>query len=64
MNSYIKTLKHLILVKTEGVIKNGQSRYTGNIGYTRHRLKTNKIRNTTLKSKKINNTSHQKPGVI
>jgi hypothetical protein len=27
---------------TEGVIKNGQSRDTGNIGYTRHRTKTNK----------------------
>ena len=26
--------------KTEGAIKNGQSRDTGNIGYTRHRMKT------------------------
>jgi hypothetical protein len=28
--------------KTEGAIKNGQSRETGNIGHTRHRMKTNK----------------------
>jgi hypothetical protein len=28
--------------KTEGVIKNEQSRDTDNIGYTRHRTKTNK----------------------
>ena len=26
----------------EGLIKNGQSRETGNIGYTRHRTNTNK----------------------
>ena len=31
-------------MKTEGSIKNGQSRDTGNIGYTRHRTKTNKTR--------------------
>ena len=30
------------LEKTEGVIKNGQPRETGNIRYTRHRTKTNK----------------------
>jgi hypothetical protein len=28
--------------KTEEAIKNGQSRETGNIGYTRHRTMTNK----------------------
>jgi len=28
--------------KTEGPIRNGQSRDTGNIGHTRHRTKTNK----------------------
>ena len=28
----------------EGVIKNGQSRETGNIGYTRHTTKTNKTK--------------------
>jgi len=27
------------LEKTKGAIKNGQSRETGNIGYTRHRIK-------------------------
>jgi hypothetical protein len=34
------------------VIKNGQSRDTGNIGYTRHRTKTNKTKNTAQKTKK------------
>jgi hypothetical protein len=29
---------------TEGAIKNGQSRETGNIGYTRHKVKTNKTK--------------------
>jgi hypothetical protein len=28
----------------QGASKNGQSRETGNIGYTRHRTKTNKTR--------------------
>jgi hypothetical protein len=28
----------------QGAIKNGQSRETGNIGNTRHRMKTNKTR--------------------
>jgi hypothetical protein len=32
-------------------IKNGQSRETGNIGYTRHRTKSNKIKNKTQKAK-------------
>ena len=32
--------------KTEGAIKNGQSRETGNIGYIRQRKKKNK-KNTT-----------------
>jgi hypothetical protein len=31
-------------------MKNGQSRETGNIGYTRHRTKTNKTQNTTQKT--------------
>jgi len=30
------------LEKTKGVIKNGKSRETGNIGYTRHKTMTNK----------------------
>ena len=29
-------------INTEGAIKNGQSRETGNIGYTRHKPKTKK----------------------
>jgi len=33
-------------------IKNGQSRETGDTGYTRHRTKSNKIKNTTQKAKK------------
>ena len=52
-------------------IKNGQSREklatlgnqewtiqreTGNIGYTRHRTKTNKTKNTTQKTKKTGNS--------
>jgi hypothetical protein len=32
--------------KTEGTIKNGHPRDTGNIGYTRHMTKTNKKHNT------------------
>ena len=39
-----------------GTIMNGQSRDTGNIGYTRHRTKTNKTKNITQKTKKMNNT--------
>ena len=43
-----------MLEKTEGAIKNGQSRSrdTGNIGYTRHKTKTN----TTQKTKQMSNT--------
>jgi hypothetical protein len=37
----------------QGAIKNGQSRETGNIRYTRHRTKTNKWKNTTQKTKKM-----------
>ena len=53
-----------MLDKTEGAIKNGQSRDTGNIGYTGQRRKTNKAKNTTQKTKKMSNTDHnQQPGV-
>ena len=31
--------------ESEGVIKNVQHRETGNIGYTRHKTKTNKTKN-------------------
>ena len=34
-----------MLEKTERAIKNGQSKETGNAGYTRHRTKTNKTKN-------------------
>ena len=38
-------LPEYTLEKTEGAIKNGHSpRETGNIGYTRHRAKTNKAK--------------------
>jgi hypothetical protein len=46
--------------KTEGAIKNRQSRETGNIEYTRHRTKTNKTNNTTQKTKKMSNTDPNK----
>ena len=44
------------LEKTKGQIKNGQSRNTGNIGYTGHRRMTNKTKNTTQKTKMMSNT--------
>ena len=36
------------LEKTEGTIKNGQFRDTGNIEYTRHRTRTNKTKSRKL----------------
>ena len=42
--------------KKEGAIKNGQFRDTGKIGHTRHRTKTNKIKITRQKTKKMSNT--------
>ena len=47
--------------KTEGEIKNGQCRETGNMGY--HRTHEDKLQNnTTQKTKKISNTKpHQNP---
>ena len=48
------------LEKTEGAIKNGPSRDTDNIGHTRHRQNKS---NTTEKTKKVNNTTHQTTGV-
>jgi hypothetical protein len=32
------------LEETKGAMKNGQSRDTGNIGYTRHMMKANKTK--------------------
>ena len=48
-----------MLEKTEGAIKNGQSRDTGNSGYTRHKSKTNKKKhkNTTQHRKLRQNTT-------
>jgi hypothetical protein len=46
------------LEKTESAIKYGESRETGNIGYSRHRTKTKK--NTTQKIKKMSNTDPTK----
>ena len=40
------------LENTEGGNKNEQFRETGNIGYTRHRTKTNKTKNTSLYTNK------------
>jgi hypothetical protein len=51
------------LEKTKGAIKNGQSRDTDNIGYTRQRTKTNKTKSTTQKTKKMSNTDPTKNSV-
>ena len=45
------------LEKPDGSIKNGQSKDTDNIGVTRHRTKTNTIKNQITKTK---NTNKQK----
>ena len=48
--------------KLEGAIKNGESREAGNIGYMRHRSKSNKTINTTQKIKIDEQQGpHQKP---
>jgi hypothetical protein len=41
-----------MLEKTEGAIKNGQSRDNGNIGYARHRTKTRKAKTQHRKLKR------------
>jgi hypothetical protein len=40
----------------------GKSRANDNIGYTRHRTKTNKAKHTAQKTKKMNNTDPIKTG--
>ena len=40
-----------MLEETEGAIKNGQSRESGNIGYRRHKMKTIKTTTTTKQNK-------------
>jgi hypothetical protein len=49
-----------MLEKTEGEIKNGQSIDTGNIGHSRHMMKTSKTKNTTQKNKNMSNTDPTK----
>ena len=44
-------------------MKNGQSRDTGNIRYTRHRTKTNKTKTQHRKKKMSNNGPNPKPAV-
>jgi hypothetical protein len=45
-------------LKPRGDIKNGQFGDTGNIGYNRHRTKTNKIKHNTIQqTKKMRNTN-------
>ena len=41
-----------MLEKTEGTIKNGQFRETGNIGFTRHKTKTKKGKTKTTQTTK------------
>ena len=58
-NIYLYTLE-----KNEGTIKNGQSRNTGNIGYTRHRTKTNKTKTQHRNLKWVINTDPTKYQVL
>jgi hypothetical protein len=53
-NNILSTLE-----KTEGSVTNGQFREIDNIGHTRHRIKTNKERNTTQETKMLSNTDSQ-----
>ena len=53
-----------MLEKTEVAIKNGQSRKTGNIEYTRHKTLTNKTKNKTQKTKKMSNTEPIKTSIL
>jgi hypothetical protein len=51
--------------RRDNQIKNGQSRETGNIGYTRHKTKTNKNKKTTShKTKNMSNTDQIIPQII
>jgi hypothetical protein len=53
-SSYVQNWKYT-LEKTEGAIKKGQSRESGNIWHTRRQTKQNTQHNTTQKAKKMNN---------
>ena len=45
-------------MRPKGAITNGQSRYTDNIGHTRHKTKTNKVRQSTQDEDKQGKTKH------
>ena len=47
-----------MLEKNVGAIKNGQSRETGNIGYTKTQDKDNQNNNTTQKTKKLSSSKN------
>jgi hypothetical protein len=54
----------ITLEKTEGAIRNGQSRDIDNNGFTGHRMKANKTQqHNTDNYKDKQHGSHQKPGV-
>ena len=57
---------NVMLEKTEGTVKNWQSRDTGNNWHTRHRAKTNKTQKHSIaqKAKKTSNTEDIWPVVI
>ena len=54
----------LILINKRQRKLNRQSRDTSNNGYTRHRMKTNKTKNTTQKTKEVRNTDSRKNHMI
>ena len=47
-----------------GHIRHGQSRETVNTGHIKHRMKTNNNKNTTQKTKKMNNMDPTKNGGV
>ena len=49
-----------MLEKTEGAIKNEQSRETGNTVYTRHMTRTSKTKTQHIKTKSMRNTDPTK----
>ena len=61
-NKRYHTVGNKRLKKSEGAIKNEQSRETGNIGHTTHRTKTKKKKKATLhrKLRKMNNADPTK----
>jgi hypothetical protein len=53
--------RYVFQLKPKGAIKNGQSRETCNIGYTRHRTKTNIEKKTEHRKQSANNDEQQGP---